>query len=91
MSKRYVLEGVWSGYHSGQERVCHREIVTGRRAKTLQGLHTVEFTDFTKLYLKLRPALPREQVKEIRGYDRLIRQCEALGKSFVKVADLPSD
>lgn len=76
MASRYVIEGEWSGYTSGQRRVCHR-VVTSRDALAdwVRRNHAIYFTDGTALYLTVRPAAFREKVKEIHGYDSLISDC----------------
>ena len=84
--KRFVLEGVWSGYRSSQRKVVHREVT--RRPDNYEHLKTILYTDGTTLDLTLRQAEPRERVKEITGYTSLIREAAALGKSYVCVADL---
>ena len=76
--KRFILEGEWSGYHSGQARVVHRTI-----EKHGDFPHAIRYTDGTCLYLTTRPALPRERVKEIHGYDSLIKDCVRLGVDSV--------
>ena len=78
MAERFIIEGVWSGYTSSQQRVVHRR-VHGRAFKKLrmwaEKMHAIYFTDGTALYLKVRDCKPRERVKEIRGYDSLISEC----------------
>ena len=73
MSARYVLEGEWSGYTCAQQRVVHRTVV--RDPKPFEKLTCILYTDGTALYLSVRPAAPREKVKQIHGYDSLIRRC----------------
>jgi hypothetical protein len=85
--KRYVIEGTWSGYHSGQRRVAHREVIAESRAKKFV-LTCIRYTDGTTLDITLRPAEYREKVKEISGYRSLIRDAEMLGKSYVTVDEL---
>jgi len=87
-AKRWVLEGEWSGYRSGQRHVVHRAVVPEWKAKqiTKQGLTNIGYMDGTSLWLTLRPAKPREKVKEIHGYDSLIDDC--LHHSVSSVADL---
>lgn len=72
MSTRYVIEGTWSGYHSGQRRVCHRRVLTKRQAEAQSKISCIAYTDGTTLSLSVRPATFREKVQEIRGYDGLI-------------------
>ena len=80
--KRFVLEGEWSGYNSGQKRVCHRTVETD--TKPFDKLKSITFTDNTTLDLSIRPCAPRERVKEIHGYDSLIRKCINAGVDSVK-------
>jgi hypothetical protein len=82
---RHIVEGVWSGYTSAQSRVVHRTIV--RDPKPFEKLTAISYTDGTALYLSCRPALPRERVVEIHGYDSLISKCIRHGVS--SVAELP--
>jgi hypothetical protein len=74
---RYILEGEWSGYHSGQQRIVHRTVISEQRAKKIneQKLSCITYSDGTSLDLTLRPAKPRERVKESHGYDSLIDDC----------------
>ena len=74
--KRFVIEGEWSGYRSSQQRVVHR-VVSNRKnlIEWCDRVHGITFTDGTTLYLTVRPALPRESVQQIHGYDSLISRC----------------
>ena len=81
MSARFVLEGEWSGYTSSQARIVHREVIDATRAKRLEKLDSIRYTDGTCLFISVRPAKPRERVVEIHSYDRLIREAEASGKT----------
>lgn len=74
---RYVLEGEWTGYHSGQRRVVHRTVVSEQKAKRIseQKLFWIGYSDGTSLMLNLRPAKPRERVQQIHGYDSMIDDC----------------
>lgn len=87
---RYIIEGEWSGYHSGQTRVVHRT-VHGRSYKKLrdfaESAHSIGFTDGTSLRLSVRDCKPRERVKEINGYGSLINDCCYHG--VTSVAALP--
>jgi hypothetical protein len=67
--KRYVVEGLWSGY-SGTGRVCHRIVTT--TPKWFSGIKEVRFTDGTRMSMSIRPCAPRERVNEIHGYDWLL-------------------
>jgi uncharacterized Zn ribbon protein len=85
---RFILEGTWTGYVSSQSRVCHREIVSKKRAEKLRGLHKIVYTDGTSLLIHVREAEYREKVKEIFSYRDLIREAEAKGDSVVLVSEL---
>ena len=88
MSRRFVVECVWSGYHSGQRHPVHREVTLN--PKRYEGITGVVFTDGTTMSVVVRPCEPREKVREIHGYGRLLNDAAALGlKGYVRVADLP--
>jgi len=71
MNKRFVVECTWSGYRSSQSRVCHRTVERyGREA--YGKLRSIRFTDGTYMTVLVRDCTPREGVKEIHGYDRLL-------------------
>jgi len=74
---RYVLEGEWSGYRSSQRRICHRTVI--KRIEKYKDLTSIRFTDGTTLDLSIHKCKPRERVKEIRGYDKLIADCISEG------------
>lgn len=76
--KRFVVECVWSGYHSGQSRPCHRTVETYGRDK-YEKLHSIRFTDGTYMDVSVRDCAPREKVTEIHGYDRLFDKILAAG------------
>jgi len=87
MTKRYVIEGEWSGYTSSQSRICHR--VVTQHPNDYKKIQAIQYTDGTCLYLTVRPCLPRERIKEIHGYDSLIKKFIDKGLTgFVKVEDL---
>ena len=67
------MEGEWSGYRSGQRRVCHRTII--RKPEKYKDIKFIRFTDGTTLDLQIKKCKPRERVKEIHGYDSLIEEC----------------
>lgn len=79
MSKRFVIEGTWSGYISAQGRVVHRTVHSAA-LKSLRAwvekTHGILYTDGTMLYLTVRDTKPRERVKQIHGYDGLIFDCK---------------
>jgi hypothetical protein len=91
MSKRFVIEGEWSGYRSSQQRVVHRTVHSGSDKKLRKWAeHTpaIRYTDGTSLSLTVRDCQPRERVKEIPSYSALITQCCCHNVSAV--ADLPT-
>lgn len=84
--KRFVIEGEWSGYRSSQQRVVHRTVHAGsyRQLRAwADKTHAIYYTDGTALYLSVRDVEPRERVKEIHGYDSLIRDCANAGVTSV--------
>jgi hypothetical protein len=90
---RFIIEGTWSGYTAAQKRVCHRTVTTRKRlAEDLAKIHTVEFTDYTKMYIEVRPAKRAEKVTEMKTYSEMLGDFVRHGMTgFVRVADLPSD
>lgn len=85
--KRYVVEGVWSGYVSSQRRPCHRRVIKKWLADSFAKIVAIRFTDGTTMDITVRPCTFREKVQEIRGYDALLDA--AIGKEgFVSVDDL---
>ena len=80
---RFIIEGEWTGYTSAQRRVVHRTVHDQRREGELwdwarRGLG-IRYTDGTSLDLRVRECTPRERVKEVHGYDSLIRDCARFG------------
>lgn len=78
MGKRFVIEGEWSGYRSSQQRVVHLQVYPSNRKKFrkfIEDIRVIHYTDGTCLCLKVRDCVPRERVKEIRGYTSLIEDC----------------
>lgn len=71
-ARRFVVEGEWSGYTSGQRRIVHREVLSHSREK-YEAISSIVYTDGTCLVLRVRDAKPREKVEQIRGYTSLIR------------------
>lgn len=90
MSKRFVVECVWSGYQASQSRPCHRMVETRTyRVEALKKVSHVAFTDGTTMSVAVRPCFPREKVQEIRGYRDLLN--EIIDKKltgYVSVASL---
>ncbi len=80
---RWVIEGTWTGYTSGQRRVVHCEVVTERKAKAAAALGYIRYTDGTGLVLSVREARPRERVEQVRSYSSLIDQCIRAGHGDV--------
>ncbi len=83
---RFVIEGTWSGYRSGQERVAHVSVhkVSEKRLRAwAESTHAITYTDGTSLWISVRDAKPREVVKECRGYMSLIRDCAYFGVTSV--------
>ena len=78
MSKRFVIEGTWSGYRSGQDCLAHRQVYPASYKKLrawADKTYSIRFTDGTFLYLSVRDCKPREHVKERKGYTGLINDC----------------
>ena len=75
---RYIIEGEWSGYSSGQRRIVHRSVHQGAFKKLrswVEKVGYIRYTDGTHLSLSVRDCEPRERVKELHGYDTLIQDC----------------
>lgn len=85
---RFILEGTWTGYTSSQSRICHREVISSKRADRLKTLHKVVYTDGTSLIIHIREAGFREKIVPNHSYRELICDAERHGGSVVKVADL---
>lgn len=83
---RFIIEGEWSGYHSGQQRVVHRTVHKPAFKKLrawAEKVHGIRYTDGTMLYLKVRDCKPRERVQQINGYVSLIAECALYGVGSV--------
>ena len=78
--RRPVVECIWSGYRSSQERPCHRT-VNSWYANILNrnGVRCIRFTDGTTMSVKVREANPREKVAQIAGYDQLLGDIARMG------------
>lgn len=85
---RFILEGTWTGYTSAQSRVCHREVISAKRAERLSGLHKIVYTDGTSLLIHVREAEYREKIVPNYSYRKLIADAERHGGSVVNVNDL---
>ena len=74
---RYILEGEWSVYHSGQRHVVHKTILSNLQFKKIneQKLSYIRYSDGTYLSLRVIGLKSRERIKEIHGYDSLINDC----------------
>ena len=76
--KRFIIEGTWSGYNSGQRRIVHCTVHTASYKKLrawAEKTSAIYYTDGTSLNITVRNTKPRERVKEIRGYVSLISDC----------------
>jgi hypothetical protein len=83
---RFIIEGEWSGYRSSQQRVVHRTVHKAaykRLREWAEKAWAIRYTDGTCLALSVRDCRPRERVKEIHGYDELIRDCAHYGVASV--------
>jgi hypothetical protein len=77
-ASRFVIEGLWRGYRSGQDRVVHRTVHTASEKRLrawAEKTHAIYYTDGTSLELTVRDAKPRERVSVVNGYSKLIRDC----------------
>lgn len=90
MATRFVIEGTWSGYTAGQKRVCHRTVTSHKSlADSLAKIHIVEFTDFTKMFVEVRPVKRGEKIVEMKAYCALLGDFARHGMTgFVRVIDL---
>ncbi len=88
--KKHVVECVWTGYR-GQLVPCHCVVIRYKREiQALSKIHTIGFTDNTSMSVTMRPKKPREKVREIHGYDRLLDKCVHAGLTgFVHVNQIP--
>jgi len=78
MAVRFIIEGEWSGYTSGQQRIVHRSVHAGSYKKLrawAEKAFAISYTDGTCLYIKVRDCKPRERVQQILGYKSLIADC----------------
>ena len=80
MAKRFVVECEWSGYHSGQQHICHRTVHTYGREK-YEAIQAVVFTDGTDMSVRVRDCEPREKVEEKKGYVSLLGKIIRQGKT----------
>lgn len=84
---RYVVECVWGG--PSRSWTCHRRVHPKARALRYAQITSVQFDDGTSMSVSVRPAKPREKVREINGYTTLLNRFIDAGKvGFVRVADL---
>lgn len=74
MSKRFVIEGTWSGYTASQRRVVHRTVhkSSPKLRAWAEKKDNIRFSDGTYLLISVRDCLPRERVSQIHGYDSMI-------------------
>lgn len=88
---RFLVEGEWTGYHSGQRRVVHRTVhdraFDNKFHSWIKDVPAITYTDGTQLLLRVRDLELYERVTEIRGYDKLLRDC--FKHNVTRVMDLP--
>lgn len=80
-SRRFVIEGEWTGYTAGQRRVVHRQVYPVSRKhlrEWAESAGAIRYTDGTLLLLRVRDCKPRERVEQIRAYSLLIEDCARL-------------
>jgi len=74
---RFLLEGEWTGYHSAQAKIVHREVISDK--KTIEWVkknHSIRYSDGTLLILHFRQMKPHERLENPNyGYRELIRDC----------------
>ena len=88
-ASRFIIEGLWRGYRSSQDRVVHRTVHTASEKRLrawAEKTFAIYYTDGTSLELAVRDAKPRERVQVINGYGGLIRDCVTFDVN--SVADL---
>ena len=76
--ERYIIEGEWSGYQPGQQRISHRSVHKAafkRLREWVEKTRAITYADGTVLRLTVRDCTPRERVKENRSYMSLIENC----------------
>lgn len=89
MSKRFILEAIWSGYRASQSKVCHRERITQKQAERYNQITGVLFTDGTHLSVNVREAKPREKILEILTYSKVLHTAAAKGlEGFLDVTEI---
>ena len=87
MRPRYILEAIWSGYHSGQSKPCHRTVT--RRPGLYKDIKSVIFADNTHMTVSLRECKPREKVHEIHGYNQLFDKIIGRGLTgHIRIEDM---
>lgn len=87
MSGRFIIEGEWTGYSSGQRRIVHRTVHQGNCRKLrawAEKTHGITYTDGTQLLLTVHDCKPRERVQTLNGYGSLIVDCAYYGVSSVE-------
>lgn len=72
-----ILTGEWSGYNSGQRRICHTEYSRNDHSRGM-ALKQIVFTDGTTLRVEIRAYTIKQilewKMRRINGYDELIRE-----------------
>lgn len=75
---RFIVEGEWTGYNCSQQRIVHRQVYPGHWKQLrawVEKTHAIRYSDGTMLVLTVRDCKPRERVKEIKSYTKLIEDC----------------
>lgn len=94
MSKqRYIIEGEWSGYRSGQRKIVHREVTTNEKlAEWVGRTYAITYADGTRLCLSVRPCKTGERVKDMmNSYRKLIRDCHRFDVTSVDALQKAED
>lgn len=82
----HVVEGKWSGYKKGQEKIVHR-LVTDDPDK-YSHLTAIQFGDASTLDITVRAIARGEELKELDGYSRMIEDAVKLGVPYVTVEEI---
>lgn len=82
---RYVTICTWNG--PKRSTICHVSVHPNR--SPYRDITAIQFTDGTTADVETRPMLPRERIKELRGYPELLDEFTFRGmKGFCRVSDL---
>lgn len=83
MKTKYVIEGVWSGYKSSQQKVVHRTVEFCKPT-----VSTIQYSDGTTLDISVRNMKKYERVVVLDSYSKLIDQANRFGKAYVTVNEI---